>query len=76
MLAIQGIYDGKQIKIPPCEKLPEVNQDVAVVVLFFEDILSMNSLRTETAKRMREQRDKMPPLGISVKELIEAGREH
>jgi hypothetical protein len=29
----------------------------------------------EVAKRMRAARDAMPPLGMSVKELIEAGRE-
>ena len=29
----------------------------------------------ETARRMREARDKMPPLGMSIKEMVEEGRE-
>lgn len=28
----------------------------------------------ETARRMREARDKMPPLGMSIKEMVEEGR--
>ena len=28
----------------------------------------------ETARRMREARDKMPPLGMSLKEMVEEGR--
>ena len=29
----------------------------------------------EIARRMREARDKMPPLGMSIKEMVEEGRE-
>ena len=28
----------------------------------------------EIARRMREARDKMPPLGMSIKEMVEEGR--
>ena len=28
----------------------------------------------ETARRMRETRDKMPPLGMPIKEMVEEGR--
>ena len=28
----------------------------------------------ETARRMREARDKMPPLDMSIKEMVEEGR--
>ncbi len=75
MLAIQGIYDGKQVRILPSEKLPTVTHDMAVAIIFFEDMSSDKYLRAEAARRMRKLREKMPPLGISIKELIETGRE-
>ena len=37
---------------------------------------SMESSQTEIAIRMRQARDAMSPLDVSVKSLIEHGREH
>ena len=37
---------------------------------------SMESSQTEIALRMRRARDAMPPLDVSIKSLIEHGREH
>ena len=37
---------------------------------------SMESSQTEIAIRMRQARDAMPPLDVSIKSLIEHGREH
>ena len=37
---------------------------------------SMENSQTEIAIRMRQARDAMPPLDVSIKSLIEHGREH
>ena len=37
---------------------------------------SMESSQTEIAIRMRQARDAMSPLDVSIKSLIEHGREH
>ena len=37
---------------------------------------SMENSQTEIAIRMRQARDAMPPLGVSIKSLIEHGREY
>ena len=39
-------------------------------------VISMKSNQTEIALRMRRARDAMPPLDVSIKSLIEHGREH
>jgi len=39
-------------------------------------VSSMEGSQTEIAIRMRQARDAMPPLDVSVKSLIEHGREH
>ena len=39
-------------------------------------VISMESNQTEIALRMRRARDAMPPLDVSIKSLIEHGREH
>lgn len=39
-------------------------------------VSSMESNQTEIALRMRRARDAMPPLDVSIKSLIEHGREH
>jgi hypothetical protein len=51
---------------------------VPVVILFLEEVSFETDRRQhqmEVARRMRAARNAMPPLGVSVKELIEAGRE-
>jgi hypothetical protein len=51
---------------------------VPIAIIFLEEV-SLNAQRrqhlVEVAKRMRAARDAMSPLGISVKDLVEAGRE-
>lgn len=39
-------------------------------------VSSMESNQTEIAIRMRRARNAMPPLDVSIKSLIEHGREH
>ena len=39
-------------------------------------VSSMEGSQTEIAIRMRQARDAMPPLDVSIKSLIEHGREH
>jgi len=78
MLAIRGIYDGKTFSALPSEPLPQVQWDVPVAIIFLEEVALVADKRqqqVEVARRMRAARDAMPPLGMSVKELIEAGRE-
>ena len=78
MLAIQGVYDGKTFSALPSEPLPRVHREVPVAIIFLEEVsLKDDGVRyqADVAKRMRAARDAMPPLGVDVKELIEAGRE-
>ena len=78
MLAIRGVYDGKTFRALPSEPLPQVQREVPVAIVFLEEV-SLEAHRrqhqVEVARRMRAARNAMPPLGVSVKELIEAGRE-
>jgi hypothetical protein len=78
MLTIRGVYDGKTFKVLPTEPLPEVHQEVPVAIIFLEDIpleAQRSQDQIEVAARMRAAREAMLPLGISVKDLVEEGRE-
>ena len=78
MIAIRGVYNGKTFSALPGEPLPQVQRDMPVAIIFLEEVSLEEAKRpyqVEVARRMRAARDAMPPLGMSVKELIEAGRE-
>lgn len=78
MLTIRGVYDGKTFKPLPTEPLPKIERVVPVAIVFLEDISTEEQLRQyqiEAAKRMRAARKTMPPLGVSVKDLVEQGRD-
>ena len=78
MLTIRGIYDGKTVKPLPTETLPETEREIPVAIVFLEDVLTEVQIRQrqiEIAKQMRFARDRMLPLGASVKDLVEQGRE-
>ena len=62
----------------PGEPLPQVQRDVPVAIIFLEEIsleADKREHQVEVARRMRAARDAMSPLGMRVKELIEAGHE-
>jgi hypothetical protein len=78
MIAIRGVYNGKTFSALPGELLPQVQRDMPVAIIFLEEVsleADRRQHQVEVARRMRAARDTMPPLGMSVKELIEAGRE-
>jgi hypothetical protein len=78
MIAIRGVYNGKTFSALPGEPLPQVQRDMPVAIIFLEEVSLEEDKRqhqVEVARRMRTARDAMPPLGMSVKELIEVGRE-
>ena len=78
MRAIRGTYDGKSFSALPGEPLPDVQREMAVAIIFLEDSSLEDDRRQqqmEVARRMRVAREAMLPLGVNVKELIEAGRE-
>jgi len=78
MLAIRGVYDGKTFSALPNEPVPRVQQEVPVAMVFLEEVAPEANRRqhqVEVTRRMRTARNAMPLLGVSVKELIEAGRE-
>jgi hypothetical protein len=78
MLTIRGVYDGKTFSALPNEPLPRVQEEVPVAIVFLKDVLTEENGRKrerEVARRMRQARDAMAPMGMSVKDLIEAGRE-
>ena len=72
-----GVYDGKTFSALPSEPLPRVQREVPVATVFLEEVQLEDDRghQVEIAERMRAARDAMPPLGVGVKELIEAGRE-
>ena len=78
MIAIRGVYDGKSFRALPGEVLPAVEGEVPVEILFVEEDQIQFSSKTQLRKvieEMREARSKMAPLGCSIKELIEEGRD-
>jgi len=78
MIAIRGVYDGKAFSALPSEPLPQVQREIPVAIVFLEEVsleADQRQHQEEVARRMRAARDSMPPLGMSVKELVEAGRE-
>ncbi len=78
MLAIRGVYDGTTVRLLPSEPLPVFEGEAPVVIVFLVDWLTGEERRRrqrEAARRMRAARDAMEPLGISLKDLIEEGRE-
>ena len=78
MLAIRGVYDGKTFSALPNEPVPRVQREVPVAMVFLEEVAPEANRRqhqVEVAQRMRAARNTMPPLGVSVQELIEEGRE-
>jgi hypothetical protein len=38
LLTIRGIYDGKTFRALPTESLPTVSREVAVVILFLDEV--------------------------------------
>lgn len=78
MFTIRAIFDGKNFFPLPNEPLPQVQGEVPVAIVFLEDVYLKQvdqARQTEVATRMRTARNLMEPLGASVKDLIEAGRE-
>jgi hypothetical protein len=78
MLTIRGVYDGKTFKVLPTEPLPEVQHEIPVAIIFLEDIAietQRHQHQIEIAERMRAAREAMPLLDITVKDLVEEGRE-
>lgn len=78
MIAIRGDYNGKTFSPLPGEPLPQVERDIPVAIIFLEEVspdADRHHHQEEIAHRMRAARDSMPPLGMTVKELIEAGRD-
>ena len=78
MLTIRGVYDGKNFRALPTEPVPTVHREVPVAIVFLEDVAVETQGRrhqVEAARRMRAAREAMAPLGMSVKDLVEEGRE-
>lgn len=78
MLTIRGIYDGKTFKVLPTEPLPNIQGEVPVAIIFLEDVsveVQKRQHQIEVARQMRAAREAMPPLEMSVKDLVEEGRE-
>ncbi len=77
MLTLRGTYDGKTFRVSPSEKLPKVTREVPVAIIFLEDVAleRRRQLQVEAAQWMRALRAKMPPLDMSIKDMIEEGRE-
>jgi hypothetical protein len=78
MIAVRGVYDGKIFKVLHTEPLPTVCGEVPVAIIFLGDVSAERETRqrlAEMARRMRQARDAMSPLGMSVRELVEEGRD-
>lgn len=75
MLTIRATYDGQTFRPLPFEPLPEVEKEIPVAIVFLEDVPTLRQDPQEVARRMRAARERMQPLGVSVKDLVEEGRE-
>ncbi len=78
MLTIRGIYNGKTFRALPTEPVPTVHREVPIAIVFLEDVAVEAQGRehqAEAAKRMHAAREAMSPLDVSVKDLVEEGRE-
>jgi hypothetical protein len=78
MLTVRGTYDGKRIRVLPSEPIPPVSEEVPVAIIFLEDFaatIHKRRYQTTIARRMRAARAVMEPLAMSVKDLVEEGRE-
>ncbi len=86
MVAVQATFDGKEFKPVSAEAFPEVKTEVPVAIVFLDETVTATppkAPKVEIAKeslqeiflRMRAARDAMPPLGLSIPEMIEEGRE-
>ena len=78
MIAVQGVFDGKQFHALERDRLPPVTSPVPVAILFLDSPPSPNSQKARqqaAVARMRERRATTQPLGMSVKDLVEAGRD-
>ena len=77
MLAVRGTYDGKTFRVLPSEKLPKVTGEVPVAIVFLEPAPDerRRQLQIEAARRMRARRAEMAPLDMSIKDMIEEGRD-
>jgi hypothetical protein len=78
MLTVRGTYDGKTFRVLPSEKLPRVTREVPVAIIFLEEMPEerRRQLQVEAAQWMRAIRESMPVLDVSIKDLIEEGRDH
>ncbi len=83
MIAVQATYNGKEFKPLPSERLPKVNGEVPVAIVFLDEGTIQNEKHDqdekrkrsiESALRLRAQRDAMEPLGMTVAELLEEAR--
>lgn len=77
MIAVQATYDGKSFKPLTSESLPEVSEETPVTILFPDPSAAKPAERSprEIIEAMWAARAKMQPLGMSIPEMIEEGRE-
>lgn len=76
MLTVRGVYDGKTVRVLPTERLPNVTGEVPVAIIFLQEVTDdRRRLQIEAAQWMRALRARMPPLDMSIRDMIEEGRE-
>ncbi|HMV48777.1 MAG TPA: hypothetical protein PLD20_19060 [Blastocatellia bacterium] len=78
MIAVRATYDGKSFKPLDAESLPKVEEEVPVTILFPDTQDSAKPVemsQREIIEAMWAARAKMQPLGMSIPEMIEEGRE-
>lgn len=68
MWTIHGVYDGKTIRPLPGERLPDVEDEVPVQIIF--------QLGDTTAAKLLRIRGSHPPLPFPVRELVDYERAH
>ncbi len=77
MYTIKATYDGHLFKPLATEVLPSVEGEIPVAIVFLDDTSwkTLKQDQLDAAARMRAVRDKMEPLDVSIKELVEEGRD-
>ncbi len=78
MQAVRALYDGTRLRPLPMERLPVVETEIPVIVIFDEvanEEQPMLSQRREALERLRTARTLTLPLDNSLREMIEDGRD-
>jgi predicted AAA+ superfamily ATPase len=74
-VVIRGVFDGKVARPLPGEPVPPIEGEVEVEIVLRRNGEQTDAERTRQAiERLRQMRESVPVLEVSLRELVEEGR--